>query len=83
MQKICVVLEVPSTGRSFDIMMPTTLSIGDATELLTGALRELSAGQYVPTGEEILCRRNGAQLLRRSRTAGDYGVCEGEHLILF
>ena len=83
MQKICVVLEVPSIGQSFDIMMPTYIAIGEAIDMLTGAVRELSAGQYVRTGEEILCRRDGAQLLKRSRTAGDYGVCDGEHLILF
>ena len=83
MQKVCVVLEVPATGQSFDIMIPTYMPIGKVTGLLSGAVRELSSGQYVRTGDELLCRRDGAQLLRRSSTPEEYGICDGEHLILF
>ena len=83
MQKKCVVLEVPATGQSYDIMLPACITVGEATALLTGMVRELSAGQYVCTGNEILCRREGALLLRRSCTVEEYGISDGEHLILF
>ena len=83
MNKICVILELPALGKEYDLLLPDYMPISALKGLIASAVNELSDGAFVPTGKEILCKREGSQIFYPDYTLADYGVSNGMHLILF
>lgn len=52
--KILIVLEVPSIEKKFNVFLPINKQIASVIVLMTKAISELTAGGYVPRGNEIL-----------------------------
>ena len=82
MEKVLVNLFVPSLGERYDVYIPTFLRVEEITSLLAKTMVDLSAHQYVSSGEEFLCSLDQNQLLRQERTLADYDIVNGEHLML-
>ena len=82
MEKVLVNLFVPSLGERYDVYIPTFLRVEEITSLLAKTMVDLSAHQYVSSGEEFLCSIDQNQLLRQERTLADYDIVNGEHLML-
>ena len=83
MNKLLITLEIPSMGESFDLFAPGFLEIRMLIPLLTEAVAELSGHRFTPSGGELLCSEKGETLFRPDRTLGDYGVKNGDRLMLF
>ena len=83
MDKLLITIEVPAVGQIFDITVPESLSAEMLIELLYQLLRELGSGMYMPSGTEVLCRREDRRLLAGSRTLKDNDIQMGDHLLLF
>lgn len=83
MDKLLITIEVPAVGQIFDITVPESLSVEMLIGLLYQLLRELGSGMYVPSGTEVLCRREDRRLLSGSRTLKDNDIQMGDHLLLF
>jgi len=81
--KKMVNLYVPSLGTCYDISVPDEMKVGLLVELLVRSVSELSYGRYVPSGAELLCRQADGQTLSHSAALKEYGVGNGERLILF
>ena len=58
------------------------LRVDEITSMLAKMLADLSDHQYVSSGEEFLCSIDQNYLLRQERTLSDYGIVNGEHLML-
>lgn len=82
MDKVLVNLFVPSIGARYDVYIPTFLTVGEISQLLAEILDRLTNHQYASSGEEFLCSLDKNLLLRQEHTLHDYGVVNGEHLML-
>ena len=83
MEKLHVLLTVPSAGISYEALVPTFLPIKDVIKLVSKAFTELNEGHYVSSGAEILCWGEKNMVLSKSKTLKDYGVSHGSQLIMF
>ncbi len=83
MNKVCVIVETPAICREDDMLLPDYLPIEVLKKLIADAVKELSSGAFVPTGKELLCRRDDGSILHPDYTLGDYAVTNGMHLMLF
>ena len=82
MQKTLVALEVPAIGESFEVMIPPQLSIRELSACLAQAVEELTEGRYHASGNEFLCAGERGELLQEAACAADYGIENGERLLL-
>lgn len=87
MEKLLVTIEVPSVEQSFDLVVPETLTpqllIQLLYQLLYQLLAELTGNAYVPSGTELLCRREDRSVLPIDLPLNEIGIRMGDHLILF
>lgn len=83
MDKLLLTIEVPSVEQIFDFTAPKTITPGLMRELLYQVLAELTGGAYIPSGAELLCRREDRKVLSTEVPLEDSGVQMGDHLILF
>ena len=83
MDKLLLTIEVPSVEQIFDFTAPKTITPGLMRELLYQVLAELTGGAYIPSGAELLCRREDRKVLPTEVPLEDSGVHMGDHLILF
>lgn len=83
MQKILVLVEVPSISKEFEVYIPVFLTVEEIIPLIIKAIKELSNEQYVSSGYEFLCLKEKNMLLKGDRKLESYDVKNGDHLILF
>ncbi len=83
MDKLLLTIEVPSVEQIFDFTAPKTITPGLMRELLYQVLAELTGGAYIPSGAELLRRREDRKVLPTEVSLEDSGVQMGDHLILF
>ena len=83
MEKLLVTIEVPSVEQSFDLVVPETLTPQLLIQLLYQLLAELTGNEYVPSGTELLCRREDRSVLPIDLPLNEIGIRMGDHLILF
>ncbi len=82
MEKILVSLECPSISASYDVYIPGFLSVGMVASLIGKALEELSDYHYVSSGHEFLCLKEKRLLLKGKAALKDYGIENGDHLVI-
>lgn len=83
MEKLLVTIEVPSVEQIFDLTVPCSLTPQLLTQLLYQLLAELTGNAYVPSGTELLCRREDQRVLPMEASLEEIGIRMGDHLILF
>lgn len=83
MEKLLVSVYVTSLQERFDLFIPTMLSMQELAQLIAKGLAELSNGRYEPSGTELLCLKEPATLLCQRKTPADFGLRNGDELILF
>ena len=82
MNKILICLEVPSILQKYELYVPGFLTVKEGTELMVRAVKELSSGRYISSGEELLCSRQLDVRLDEHAHFSDYEIGEGDHLVL-
>lgn len=82
MDKVLIHMQVPAIGQSFDVYIPTFLSIAEITKLLIKALHDFSERHYVSSGSEVLCHVERNLLLEPDGTPEYYRIKNGDHIIL-
>ena len=83
MDKLLVTFEVPSMALQFDALVPEFMSVEELRPLLYPLLEELTNGAYVPSQQEILCRKEDAVLLPLGVGLRETGVKMVACLVLF
>lgn len=83
MEKILVTFEVPSVALKFDALVPRFIAAEQLREILYPVLEELSNGAYIPSGEEVFCRKEEKRLLPLGIALENLGIEMGDHLIVF
>lgn len=82
MEKILIRLEVPSVNACYDVFIPRELKIGALTALLADCVSNITEGRYKPSGEEMLCFFDQRKVLDPALTAEEYGISNGDRLIM-
>ncbi|MBE6942010.1 MAG: hypothetical protein E7455_07010 [Ruminococcaceae bacterium] len=80
--KILVNVHVPAVGMKYDILVPESLRIKSVTTLIAETVETLSGHRYVSSGEECLSSVEMNILLRNNATLKQYGIKNGDHLIM-
>lgn len=83
MNKILIELAVPSIEEHFDLFVPVNVPVGQLCELLADGLTQMTNGHYCSSGRELLCLNAPNKLLAKDLTLGDYGIYNGDKLVLF
>lgn len=83
MEKKLISLYVPAAQEKFDVFVPIDVEIATLTELMADGVDELCGGRYNRSREEMLTQKNPDMLLRPEKTLADYGIEDGEELVLF
>ena len=80
--KLLVNLYVPAIGIRYDVRVPSSLRIRALTSLAANTIEELSNHLYSASGEKCLCSVEKNILLRSNLTLEQYGIKNGDHLVL-
>lgn len=80
--KILVNVAVPAISEHYDILVPNAIRIRNIVSLIASTVEDLSDQQYVASGSECLCSLEKNILLRHNATLDDYGIQNGDHLIM-
>ncbi len=83
MSKILIGLFVPSVDDHFDLFVPDNIPISQLCKLIAEGLGQMTNGHYCASGQELLCIKEPNKLLARDMTLGDYGIYNGDQLIMF
>ncbi len=83
MSKILIGLSVPSIEEHFDLFVPTDVPLGQLSALCAEALKNLTNGHYCPSGSELLCTTAPNRLLSKEMTLAEFGIENGDHLVIF
>jgi len=83
MDKILVTFEVPSLALRFDAWVPGFMTPEQLRPLLFSLLKGLTNDAYVPSGEEVFCRKDDSRLLPLTVSLRDMQVENGDHLLMF
>ena len=81
-RKVLVCLQVPSIGRTFEVFIPDHLRVKSMIPLLVKAVTDQSGGEYVSSGHEFLCSVGQNALFDEDARLADYGIHNGDHLLL-
>ena len=83
MNKTLICLEIPSVGKTLEINVPGFLTIAELRPLFAEAAAQLTGHLYVSSGAEILCEKNRRTILPEEGTLAEYGIGDGDHLVMF
>lgn len=82
MDKIQVMLEVPSVSKKYEMEIPVHLKVKNLIPLLVQVIVELTDGLYVSSGNEFLCASGRDILLDEDSMVAYYDIKNGDHLMM-
>ena len=82
MGKVLVNVYVPVLNAAYDMFIPVQSQLFAVTELIQAAVRELSEGRFMPTGETTLSLRSSGAILNGNETVYALGIGNGTKLML-
>ena len=80
--KILVNVHIPAISEKYDVLIPDSLRIRSVVSLIAETAEKISNHLYVVSGEECLCSVEKNILLRHNATLKQYGIRNGDHLVL-
>lgn len=80
--KILINVYVPAIEMKYDILVPNSLRIRNITALIAETVENLSNHIYISSGAECLCSADKNILLRPNATLEQYGIQNGDHLVM-
>ena len=80
--KILAEVSVPASGDKFDVFIPLTIRMGEATQLVSAAISELTAGRYKPTDDTILCNADTGHVYDVNAVVAELHLQNGIRLML-
>lgn len=82
MNKVLVQLYIPVTGRKYDIRLPQTISVNQATELIASFFTGLTGGAYIPDSNAALCDMSSGALYNVNSSVESLHLQNGAKLML-
>ena len=82
MNKVQIQLYIPATGKSYDILLPKTISVAQATELLSSFFSGTSGGAYLPDKDAVLCSMETGKIYHVNSSVDELHLKNGSRLML-
>lgn len=80
--KVLVRLCIPVTGANYDILLPRTLSVSQATQLISGFFTGMTGGAYMPDETTVLCSMEDGRIYNVNSSVEDLHLKNGSTLML-
>lgn len=80
--KILVSIKVPAIAEKYDMLLPSTMRVKNLVPMIAEAVEGLSNNMYVASGRECLCSIEKNIQFRPNTTLDQYGIQNGDHLIM-
>ncbi|EOS36887.1 MAG: hypothetical protein K1W27_05255 [Lachnospiraceae bacterium] len=80
--KVLVQLCIPVTGVSFDFLLPRTLSVIQATQLISGFFTGMTGGAYMPDDTTVLCSMEDGKMYNVNSSVEELHLKNGSKLML-
>ncbi|MCQ2520918.1 MAG: hypothetical protein MJ105_00940 [Lachnospiraceae bacterium] len=82
MAKVLISLSVPVIGEKYDMFVPDDVVIESLTKIVAQGVFDICGGKYLISGSEMLMKLNPEELLNPQKRLKDYGVLDGEHMMM-
>lgn len=82
MNKVMVELKIPVTGVSYDILLPRTISVYQATRLLAEFFKDMVGGAYMPDEDVVLCSMEDGKIYSVNSSVESLKLKNGSKLML-
>lgn len=82
MNKVLVQLYIPVTGKKYDIRLPQTVSVHQATELIASFFTGLTGGAYIPGENPALCDMTSGAIYNVNSSVESLHLKNGTKLML-
>ena len=82
MNKVMVRLMIPVTGKEYDIVIPVSLSVGEATDLIGEFFTGLMGGGYMPGRDAALCDMEDGHIFDVNVSVESLGLNNGARVML-
>ncbi len=83
MSKVMVQLDIPVTGHNYDILLPRTISVGQATKLIASFFTGMTGGAYMPDKDAVLCDLESGTIYDVNSPVESLHLKNGSKLMLF
>lgn len=80
--KVLINVYVPAIMQEFDVLIPDSLRISDATKLIVEAVLEKTNYEYQSSRQELLCLKRSNIVLDDSLCICQYGIGNGDTLVV-
>jgi len=81
-KKVLVQLCIPVTGKCYDILLPRTLSVSQATHLIASFFTGMTGGAYIPDENSVLCSMEDGRIYSVNSSVEDLHLKNGSKLML-
>ena len=82
MNKVLIRLYIPVTGKKYDIRLPQTISVNQATELIASFFMGLTGGAYIPDRNSVLCDMESGTIYNVNSSVESLHLKNGTRLML-
>ncbi len=82
MSKLLIEVYLPVALKSFDVQVPADMRLSQITQLVAGALAQMSGSLYAADSAPLLCDRDSGEILNINMTAWELGLRNGSRLML-
>lgn len=82
MSKVMVQLTIPVTGKRYDITIPKSLSVGEATDLIAEFFTGTTGGGYMPGSDAVLCDMKDGRIFDVNASVESLGLKNGAMVMM-
>lgn len=82
MNKVLIQLYIPVTGQKYDIRLPQTISVHQATQLIASFFTGLTGGAYLPDANASLCDMATGAIYNVNSSVANLHLKNGTKLML-
>ena len=82
MDKVMVSLYIPATGRNYDIRLPQSLSVAQATALISTFFAHSARGAFIPDASSVLCDSESGNIYPVNSSIQELRLKNGSKLML-
>lgn len=82
MNKMLVEIYVPAAKKNFDMLIPRSIMMYEAVELISKIAAEISEGIFVADKDTVVCRREDGAILNINLSVRELGLKHGSRLML-
>ncbi len=75
-------ISIPAISQKYDLWIPADIPLKTAVPLIANTVEELSNHRYVASGNEKLCSAEKNTVLKSDVIFAQYGIQNGDHLIM-